>query len=140
MRKTEKQYAWILLNEQHEGKILTGLFEHVTFYLTEPQPGTKRVSYTPDFFCVLPDGTIRIDEIKGPFIREDSVLKFKLAADKYPWFHWRMIQIDKKGVTTIRDIPRRPIPPHRQAQIDRNKASSAAGPPQNRVTGNLEGK
>jgi len=105
MTKTEKQYAWLLLEEQQAGKILKGLFEHVTFYLTEPQLGTKRVSYTPDFFVILPDGSIRIDEIKGPFIREDSELKFKVAADKFPWFHWRMIQIDKKGVRVIRDLP-----------------------------------
>jgi len=107
MRKTEQQYAWLLTKERQQGKIIAFRFEEVTFYLTEPQRGTKRVSYTPDFFVVLPDGKIRIDEIKGPFIREDSELKFKVAADKFPWLHWRMIQIGKKGVQVIRESMRK---------------------------------
>jgi len=105
MRKTEQQWAWLLTKEKQKGQIIDFRFEEFTLYLTEPQRGTKRVSYTPDFFVLLPDGRIRIDEIKGPFIREDSELKFKLAADKFPWFHWRMIQIDKRGVRVIRDLP-----------------------------------
>ena len=65
------------------------------------------MSYTPDFVCVLADGRVRIDEIKGPFIREDSELKFKIAADRFPWVHWRMIQFNKKGVNVVRELGRK---------------------------------
>jgi len=105
MTKPEQQWAWALTQEKQQHIIHDFYFEQVTLYLSDPQRGTKRVSYTPDFVVIMTDGSTRIDEIKGPFIREDSELKFKIAADRFPWFHWRMIQIDKRGVRVIRDLP-----------------------------------
>ncbi len=100
MTKPEKAWAWICMEQKQKGMILAYYFEQVTLYLSDPAPGTKRVSYTPDFVCILPDGSVRVDEIKGPFIREDSELKFKIAADRFPHFWWRMIQYKKRGRTT----------------------------------------
>jgi len=109
MTKPEKMWAWLCQEEKAKGLIDHFLFEQITVYLSDPAYGTKRVSYTPDFVCILPDGTVRVDEIKGPFIREDSELKFKIAADRFPWIHWRMIQYKKgQGFKTIRDLGRRP--------------------------------
>jgi len=107
VNKTEEQYAWMLEVEKREGLILSYGFEAITIRLTEPHPGVTRVSYTPDFFIVLQDGTVRIDEVKGPFIREDSDLKFKMAAERFPYFQWRMIQRTKReGFKVIRHIER----------------------------------
>ena len=110
MNKTEEKWAWYLTSEKQAGKILWFAFEDVTFRLTSKVPGTTRVSYTPDFVVVLPDSSIRVDEVKGPHIREDSELKFKMAADRYPFFDWRMVQLKEDGnFHLIRFIPRRKI-------------------------------
>jgi len=109
MNKTEERYAWFLEVEKRQGKILEWNYEQIRFQLTTPTKGTKVVTYTPDFLIVLPDGFMRIDEVKGPFVREDSEVKWKLAADLFPWFEWRMVQL-KRGsnqVDLIRWIPRR---------------------------------
>ena len=109
MNKTEERYAWFLEVEKRQGKILEWNFEQVRLQLTKPKTGVKIVTYTPDFLVVLPDGFMRIDEVKGGFIREDSDVKWKLASELFPWFEWRMVQL-KRGssqVDLIRWIPRR---------------------------------
>lgn len=100
MTKPEKLWAWMCQDAKNKGLIQAFYFEQVTLYLSDPAPGTKRVSYTPDFVVIMADGSVRVDEIKGGFIREDSELKFKIAADRFPLFHWRMIQYKKRGRTT----------------------------------------
>lgn len=111
MNKTEEQWAWMLTAEKNKGKITWFDFEPITFRLTSKVPGQTRVSYTPDFLVGLADGTVRVDEVKGPFIREDSVLKFKMAADRFPLFSWRMVQLQDDGdFHLIRYFPRRKIP------------------------------
>jgi hypothetical protein len=108
MNKTEEKWAWYLTSEKQAGRIAWFGFEDATFRLTSKVAGVTRVSYTPDFLIVMPDGTIRIDEIKGGYIREDADLKFKMAAEKYPFFDWRMVQLKKDGdFHLIRFIPRR---------------------------------
>lgn len=110
MTKPEKLWAWLLQEEKNKGLINDFYFEQVTFYLSDPQRGVKRVSYTPDFFVIMADGTVRIDEVKGGFIREDADMKFKIAASRFPWVHWRMVQYKKRGKTTgfetIRELGR----------------------------------
>lgn len=110
MNKTEEMWAWSLQEEKQKGRILWFDFEPVTFRLTSKVPGSTRVSYTPDFLVELADGSMRIDEVKGPYIREDSLLKFKMAADRFPCFSWRMVQLKDDGnFHLIRYIPRRNI-------------------------------
>lgn len=107
MNKIEEQYAWNLEIQKREGKILDWHFEQVKLQLTKKQPGTVAVLFIPDFFVVLPDGSVRIDELKGGFVREDADLKFKLAAELFPFFEWRMIQIKKGERKILRHIPRK---------------------------------
>ncbi len=107
MNKIEEQYAWDLEIQKREGKILDWNFEQVKLQLTKKQPGTVAVLFIPDFFIVLPDGSVRIDELKGGFVREDADLKFKLATELFPFFHWRMISIRKGERKILRDVPRR---------------------------------
>lgn len=109
MNKTEERYAWFLEIEKRQGRILEWNFEQIKFQLTKPKPGVKVITYTPDFSVILPDGFLRFDEVKGGFIREDSEIKWKLAAELFPWFEWRMVQL-KTGssqVDLLRWSPRR---------------------------------
>ena len=107
MNKIEEQYAWDLEIQKREGKILDWHFEQVKLQLTKKQPGQVAVTFLPDFFIVLADGTIRIDELKGGFVREDADLKFKLAAELFPFWEWRMLQIKKGERKILRRIARR---------------------------------
>ena len=109
MTKAEKAYAWWLKKEELDGRIVAWYFERITLELTRGRrPGARRMTYTPDFLIVLLGGIFRVVEIKGPYIREDSVLKFKMAADLFPDFEWQMIQILEDGTAKVlRHIPAR---------------------------------
>jgi hypothetical protein len=43
----------------------------------------------------LADGTVEMHEVKGGYIRDDALVKFKVARELYPQFRWRMWQYDK---------------------------------------------
>ena len=108
MNKTEEKYAWHLEVQKRKGEILAWHFEQVKFKLTSTIPGRRGIHYNPDFFIVLPDGSMRIDEVKGAFVREDAELKFIMAAELFPWFHWRMMQFTQDwSFKVLRDLPRR---------------------------------
>lgn len=47
-----------------------------------------KVKLIPDFFRLNNDGSFDVDDVKG-FIREDSLIKFKIAAHQYPQFTFR---------------------------------------------------
>lgn len=107
MTKPEQAFAWWLKKEEMEGRIVAWYFERLTLTLTRGRrPGSRTMAYTPDFLVVLLGGSFRIVEIKGPYTREDSVLKFKMAADLFPYFEWQMIQIGTEGkAKVLRHIP-----------------------------------
>ncbi len=109
MTHAEKAYAWWLKKEEMEGRIVAWYFERLTLTLTRGRrPGSRAMNYTPDFLVVLLGGSFRVIEIKGPFIREDSVLKFKMAAELFPDLEWQMIQISGEGkAKVLRHIPAR---------------------------------
>lgn len=67
------------------------LFERVQWWLA---PG---LTYRPDFIEVLPCGAWWCWEVKGPRIEEDATVKFKAAAEAYPWVRWTMVQRAGKG-------------------------------------------
>jgi hypothetical protein len=48
-------------------------------------------TYTPDFIVWLPDRTSEAHECKG-FERDDSVVKFKAAAEQFPFMVFRMFK------------------------------------------------
>jgi hypothetical protein len=86
MNKTEQEFAHKL---SAMDDVLYWQFEALTFKLGH------RCTYTPDFIAVTQD-EIRVYEVKGGFIREDAMVKFKSAADKFPQFRWIMAQ-KKRG-------------------------------------------
>lgn len=83
MNKTERKYADYLYMEQLRGQIISYEFEPIKWKLA------FHTFYTPDFFIVYPDH-FKFVEIKG-FKRDDAIVKFKMAREKYPYFKWEMI-------------------------------------------------
>lgn len=93
MNKTEAHYAQVLDLEKKAGVILDYRFEAVKFKLAD------NTYYTPDFFLIHA-GHFEIVETKG-FLREDAAVKFKVAAQQFPWFKWKMIRWKDKTWQTI---------------------------------------
>lgn len=97
MNKTERLYSEELELMRLAGSIRQWKFGSLKLRLAD------RTWYHPDFVVVMPSGWICLDEIKG-FEREDAVVKFKVAAEMYPYFRFRMIKrIDGRWVVT-RDL------------------------------------
>ncbi len=92
MNKTETEHARHLEHLRMEQVILAWKYESLRFRLAD------RTTYTPDFLVVTPE-RIEIHETKGGFIRDDAIVKFKMARELYPWFEWIMYQ--KKGKVWI---------------------------------------
>jgi len=74
------------------GEILWHRHEGVTLALGE---GAR---YTIDFFTMLPDGTLQAIEVKGAYVRPDSLVKLRIAASMFP-FRFMMAQKTKDGWT-----------------------------------------
>ena len=89
MNNTEKAYAEILEIKKNQGEIVRYKFEKLKFKLAE------KTFFTPDFYVVYP-GHIEIHEIKGGMIYDDAKAKFKIAADLFPEFVWKMWQLKNK--------------------------------------------
>ena len=87
MNGTEKLYAETLEQRRRAGEIAEYLYESVKLRLAD------NTFYTPDFFVMLPDGTIEFHEVKG-FWELHSRVKIKVAADKYPF---RFIAVKKRA-------------------------------------------
>jgi hypothetical protein len=77
MNKTEQRYAMHLEVMKRAGEIVKYGYESIKLILA---PNT---SYTPDFYVVCADGSMEFHEVKG-FWEDDSRVKFKVAADKFP--------------------------------------------------------
>lgn len=97
MNKTEAAWALRLEADRRDGEVLAYHFEAVTLKIGDD------CRYTPDFFVVLADGSIRFDEIKG-FMRDDAQVKVKAAARMFPWFAFRVVRKAKGGAWEIREI------------------------------------
>lgn len=78
MNKTEKRRAIELEALKRDGAIHSWAYEKVTLKLADD------TRYTPDFFVVELDGSIRFEEIKG-FWRDDAKVKIKVAAQQFPF-------------------------------------------------------
>lgn len=79
MNKTEALYEKTLLARKMAGEIHDYKFEPVKLRLADS------TYYTPDFLVVMADGEIWLHEVKG-FWRDDARVKFKTAAEAFPWF------------------------------------------------------
>lgn len=78
MNRTEQAYDGYLAKLKLAGKIIEYRFEAVTLRLAQ------RTTYTPDFF-VITENDFQFHEVKG-FWRDDARVKFKVAAEQFPWF------------------------------------------------------
>jgi hypothetical protein len=90
MNKTEARYARELELWQKTGDVLWWAFEGLTLKLAAD------TRYTPDFVCVMADGSVRATEIKG-FWRDDAKVKIKLAATLFPWIQFEALQVYQGG-------------------------------------------
>lgn len=97
MNKTETRYALHLEYLRRTGQIAEYHFERLTIRLAD------RTRYTPDFLVILPSGRQEIHEVKGGFIREDAILKWKIAAEMNPW--WKFVWAQwKEGEWYFKEI------------------------------------
>jgi len=95
MNSTEQAYFDKYLKpKMASGEYLDVIYEGITFRLA------PKTTYTPDFFVVKSDMEIELHECKGGYTRDDARVKWKVAADKYPYFTWRMIHM--KGLSSIK--------------------------------------
>lgn len=67
-----------------------------------------RTFYTPDCLIQWPEGDLAFCEVKGPFAREDSIVKLKTAAALYPCFGWALVTREGRA-WTCRDVTDRGI-------------------------------
>lgn len=77
MNATELAYAHLLDDERRAGLIINYHYERLKLLLA------PKTTYTPDFLVIRPNGRCEIHEVKGEFIREDALVKFKFAADMF---------------------------------------------------------
>jgi hypothetical protein len=88
--QTEQRYERDHLWPQYQsGEIWDYRFEPIKLRLAD------NTFYTPDFLVVRGDG-LEIHEIKGGFEREDARVKWKAAAEAFPWFRFVVARYDKK--------------------------------------------
>lgn len=79
MNSTERQYAYMLQLQKANGTIKDFFFEEVKLGIG------KNCGYTPDFMVVNADYMLEFHEVKGGFWRDDSRVKIKAVADKFPF-------------------------------------------------------
>lgn len=81
MNKTEAAYALVLEAQRMAGEIASWRFEAIKLRLA------GRTHYTPDFFVLGIGGELSFHEVKG-YWEEDARVKFKVAAEIFPWFNF----------------------------------------------------
>lgn len=94
LNKTEVAYREHLEFRKRAGEIADYSVQSVTFKLGDD------CRYTPDFLVIENDRTMTFVEIKG-FLRDDALVKFRAAQDKFPWFRFKMIQRAKGGIWKV---------------------------------------
>jgi hypothetical protein len=88
---TEQAYIdYVLKPGRASGRIQEWYYEPITFRLA------NRTTYTPDFLVINVQSEIEMIEIKGGFIREDALVKFKVAREMFPCFHWKFVRASKR--------------------------------------------
>jgi len=97
MNNWETAYSRHLDTLKFSGDIKDFRFEPMRLILA------PKTTYLPDFMVILPDGSIEIHEVKG-FMREDAVVKFKLAAHLFPFWTFIMVRKTKDGWQEIKRL------------------------------------
>lgn len=95
MTKTEEEFQRILI-ASHPNDLI--YFQPLKFRIGVPQ---DRCFYTPDFMLIdRVSKHMTAFEVKGPYIWEDSTIKFKSARAQYPFIDWQMHQRQRNGTWT----------------------------------------
>lgn len=89
MNGLEARYAGRLEAMKRAGQIVFWKFEAVALRLAD------RTTYNPDFYLMLPDGSVGFHETKG-FWRDDARAKIKMAAEQFPELFFVAVQWDGK--------------------------------------------
>lgn len=92
MTKPEIQMGMILLANKNAGTIKDFEFEGIKLKI-----GDDTCWYCCDYAVYENNGTITFIETKGPFLREDSLIKFKCAKHKFKQFKFELHQLTKEG-------------------------------------------
>lgn len=101
MNRTETEYADQIEARKRTGEVGWWAYESVTLKLAHD------CRYTPDFCIVNVQGWVEFVEVKGPFVRDDSLVKLRVAARTFPWARFRLAQKASKkdgGGWTVKDI------------------------------------
>ena len=97
----ERKFAGELELMRKAGKILSWKHESITLVVNDVEGDKRR--YTPDFAVWEDDKTLHFFEVKG-FAREDSILKFEVAARSFPHHIFTMVGWSKdKGFYTMKE-------------------------------------
>jgi len=97
LNKTELRYRDMLETMKRGGLIQDYAVQSVTLKIGDD------CRYLPDFLVIELDGTIKFIEIKG-FLRDDALVKFRAAQEKFWWAKFEMIQYDRReGWKVIRN-------------------------------------
>jgi len=96
MNRTEARYSGYLELLRVAGAIRWWGYESIKLRLA------NRTYYTPDFTVIRADGHIEFHEVKG-FLREDANVKFKVAAEQFP-FEFLMVRRAGSGWETIKHL------------------------------------
>lgn len=89
--KTEAAFGLILEAQARRGDILRYRFQPVTLRLGDD------CRYTPDYMVEREAGKPEFVEIKGGFVRDDALVKFKVAKEMHDWADFSMWQKFKGG-------------------------------------------
>lgn len=108
MDANEQRMALELDARKAVGDVHRWWFEAMTFRL-----GKIRCHYRPDFLVERTDGILEGLEVKGPraFKAKRGAqhpagrVKFLVAAEMYPFMHWRQLQWTGERWRTVRDFP-----------------------------------
>jgi hypothetical protein len=99
MNKLEEAYAWELEKWKREGIIKEWKFEAITLKLAFD------TRYTPDFMVIDASDVVQFHETKGPFRREDSFIKIKVAVAEFPFFDFFLVTRDKEtGAWVVKGV------------------------------------
>lgn len=90
--KTEAEYHRMLELRQKAGEIAWFRHEAINLKLGDD------CRFLVDFFMMKPDGELICTEVKGGFIRPDSLVKLRVAAAMFP-FRFVLAQKTKEGWT-----------------------------------------
>lgn len=94
MNKLERRYADHLACRLYAQEIVAWGYEEIKLKI-----GAKTCWLVVDFHVVDLDGKIAFHETKGPYAREDSMVKLKAAALKYPHFRFVLVKANGSGWT-----------------------------------------